>query len=320
MICFTSAPILRHFENELQCVIECNASDLTICRIKSQKVEERLHPVAFHASIINQHEINNEIDSKELLVIFSKSKQCRGYINGARHTINKYTDHEGLKPFANNKPLNHRQARWDLGLDGFDFQIFHYPGVKNGKPDTLSRCSVFRPEKGGEGYLPVKCILKPGKYIQNDFSENTKVIVSSVIIQGICPIFKLSNDLEMGIVKKAVHDLFLLEEYERACESHAVNSEVLVVITYKDNLHYHKGKIWLTCDKVRKKMVFENQYNTIVAGYMGMDKTLEMVNCNFYCLRMGEDIANYVRSSDDCLKNKASHHKRHGTLHPLEWS
>ena len=29
-------------------------------------------------------------------------------------------------------------------------------------------------------------------------------------------------------------------------------------------------------------MVFENEHDTMVAGHMGLDKTLEMINRNFY--------------------------------------
>ena len=53
-------------------------------------------------------------------------------------------------------------------MDGFEFQIIHRPEVKNGKTDALSRRSEFRPEKGGQGYEPVECVLKPGQWIQND--------------------------------------------------------------------------------------------------------------------------------------------------------
>ena len=112
-----------------------------------------------------------------------------------------------MKWFANNKPLNRRQARWALELDGFEFQILHRPGVKNGKPDALSRRTEFRPEKGGQGYQPIERVLKPGQWIQNDYSENTEVIVSSVMIQGICPVVKLSKDLEMEIVEKVADNL-----------------------------------------------------------------------------------------------------------------
>ena len=45
---FTFAPILRHFDPELQCIIEFNASDFAIGAILSQEIEGRLHLVVFH--------------------------------------------------------------------------------------------------------------------------------------------------------------------------------------------------------------------------------------------------------------------------------
>ena len=140
----------------------------------------------------------------------------------------------------------------------------------------MSRRSEFRPEKGGQGYQPIERVLKPGQWIQNDYSENTEVIVSSVMIQGIRPIVKLSKDLEMDIVEKAAGDLIWQEEYEKARESHAVNGEVLSDTTYKNGMLYRKGKIWLPRDEALKKMVFENEHDTMVAGHMGMDKTLDV--------------------------------------------
>ena len=209
-------------------------------------------------------------------------KEWRWYLEGARHKINVYADHERLKWFANNKPLNRRQARWALKLVGFEFQIIHRPGVKNGKPDALSRRSEFRPEKGGQGYQPVERVIKHGQRIQNDYSENTELIVLSVMIQGSRPVVKLSKDLDMEIVEKAADDLIWQNEYEKACESHAVNSEVLADTTYEDGMLYRKGKIWLTRNEALKKMVFENEYDTMDAGHMGMNNILEMINRNFY--------------------------------------
>ena len=51
-----------------------------------------------------------------------------------------------------------------------------------------------------------------------------------------------------------------------------------------------------------------------------MDKTVEMADRNFYWLEMAKDIEVFVRSCEECQKNKAPRHKRHGTLHPLELS
>src|SRR5436853_769558 len=167
---FTSAPILRHFDPQLQCIIECDASDFAIGGVLSQEVEGRLHPIAFHSRKMNKHEINYEIHDKELLAITSSFKEWRRYLEGAKHKISVFTDHRGLEWFAANKPLNRRQARWALELDGYDFNIIHRPGAKNGKPDALSRRAEHRPEKGGQDYQPESTCSNRG----NGFLVTTK--------------------------------------------------------------------------------------------------------------------------------------------------
>ena len=64
----------------------------------------------------------------------------------------------------------------------------------------------------------------------------------------------------------------------------------------------------------------EAEHDSQVVGHMGMDKTIEMVYRNFYWPEMAQDIEDYIRSCEDCQKNNAPRHKRHGTLHPLELS
>ena len=64
----------------------------------------------------------------------------------------------------------------------------------------------------------------------------------------------------------------------------------------------------------------ESEHDSQVAGHMGMDKTMEMIDRNFYWPEMVKDIEDFVRSCEDCQKNKAPRHRRHGTLHPLELS
>ena len=61
---FTSAPILRHYDPELPCIIECDGSDFAIGAVLSQEFEGRLHPVAFHSRKMNKHENNYEIHDK----------------------------------------------------------------------------------------------------------------------------------------------------------------------------------------------------------------------------------------------------------------
>ena len=122
---FTSAPILVHYDPDLPIVVEYDASDFAIGAILSQKVNDKWHPVAFYSRKMNKAEINYEIHDKELLAVTAAFKEWRRYLEGAKHQITVYTDHRGLEWFANNRPINRRQARWALELDGYDFVIVY---------------------------------------------------------------------------------------------------------------------------------------------------------------------------------------------------
>src|SRR6202035_3664567 len=66
-------------------------------------------------------------------------EEWRHYLEGARHTVEIWTDHKNLEYFRTAQKLNRRQARWSLVLARFDFSLHHRPGKSMGKPDALSR-------------------------------------------------------------------------------------------------------------------------------------------------------------------------------------
>ena len=94
-------------------------------------------------------EINYEIHDKELLAIVDGFKHWRRSCEGTEHQVQVFSDHQNLEYFTTTKVLNRRQARWAQELAGINFRIYYRPGSQNGKPDTLSWRSEYRPEKGG---------------------------------------------------------------------------------------------------------------------------------------------------------------------------
>ena len=131
---------------------------------------------------MNKHEINYEIHDKELLAITAAFKEWRRYLEGARHKISVNTDYPGLEWFTQHKPLNRRQARWALELDGFDFHIIFQPRAENTKPDALSRRAEHRPKNGVHDYQPVEHVLKPGQWVPGNYGQ---IVLSSVQFQGL---------------------------------------------------------------------------------------------------------------------------------------
>ena len=131
---------------------------------------------------------------------------------------------------------------------------------------------------------------------------------------------KMSKWLEEEIVSKAKSDPIWQELYDKAAEDGALEGRLTALVTYKNGMLFPKGKVWIPSDPSLRKLIMESEHDSRVAGHMGMDKTMELVDRNFYWPEMAKDIEDYVRSCEDCQRNKASRHKRHGALHPLELS
>jgi hypothetical protein len=150
--CFTTAPILTHFDPQQECIVETDASDFALGATLSQiSYDKKLHPNAFHCRMFSPAEINYEIYDKELLTIVDSFKVWRRYLEGLLYTVQVFTDHKNLEYFMTTKVLNQRQACWAQELASVDFKILYRKGTSNGKPDALLRCPEYCPEKGGGG-------------------------------------------------------------------------------------------------------------------------------------------------------------------------
>jgi len=72
---FTSAPVLRHFDPDLETLVKTEASDYVTSGICSQKHLEHgklvLHPVVFISEKMRPAECNYGIGDKELLAIIN---------------------------------------------------------------------------------------------------------------------------------------------------------------------------------------------------------------------------------------------------------
>ena len=110
------------------------------------------------------------------------------------------------------------------------------------------------------------------------------------------------------------------ERYNKAAVDGALKGYITVLDIYKNGMLFHKGKVWIPSDPSLRKLIMESEHDCRMAGQMGMDKTIELVDRKFYGPEMANVIEDYVCSCEDCQchMNKASLHKRHGVLHPLE--
>ena len=204
-----------------------------------------------------------------------------------------------------------------MELDGFDFQIIYRPGTQHNKPDALSRGAEHRPERVRQDYQPIEYVLKPGQWVIGNYGE---VIMVSVQFAELRPVVKISKWLEEEIVYKAADDSIKQGLYDKLVENKALVGRISTLVTYKDGILFRKDKVWIPNDPSLRMKIMEAEHDSQVAGHMGIDKSIEIVDRNFYWPVMAKDIEDYFRSCEDCQKNTALRHNRHGTLHPLELS
>ena len=150
---FTQAPVLRHFDPALPCMVISDASDAARAAILLQPQEDAVngaqpqthwHPVAYYSLSFKGPELRYEIHDKELLAIVDAFKVWRHYLEGARHTVRVITDHNNLKYFMTTKVLNGRQARWAEKLAAYDFQIEYKKGESNPADGPSRRPDYFK--------------------------------------------------------------------------------------------------------------------------------------------------------------------------------
>jgi RNase H-like domain found in reverse transcriptase len=94
---FTTAPILRHFDEFKPVILEADASDLAFGAVVSQYGDDGLlHPVAYHSRKFGPAELNYEIYDKELLTIVDSLEHYRHMFEGLGQQITIYSDHHNL--------------------------------------------------------------------------------------------------------------------------------------------------------------------------------------------------------------------------------
>jgi hypothetical protein len=291
---FTEAPILRHFDPTLPIILESDASDYAIAAIISQPHPEtgEIHPVAFHARSMGSAELNYDIYDKEMLAIVESFKQWRAYLEGARHTVQVYTDHNNLQFFTTTKKLSRRQARWSEYLSGFDFIINYRPGRLGGKPDALTRRSDVYPKKEAE----------------NRNGHNEKIFLPP---ERLCASLILNDDLVLNKIRKAKKDNY----YQKGNE--IANSNDPGPFLVEDGLLLREGLIYVPEEDQIRLLVLKNHHDHKLRGHPGINKTIKLIRRTCFWPKMHRDVKQYVNSCEGCQRAKAVRQKPFGLLKPL---
>jgi len=188
------------------------------------------------------------------------------------------------------------------------------PGTQNGKPDALSRWLKYRPLKGGGSAeenenKPIYCLLRPDQLVTVDGAQ---VVLSSLSVQTI-PKVVFHQSLLEEVFSYGQDDPEWMVEYEKAMSKSPSDH-----MEYVDGSLYYKEHLYIPDSLKLKRTIVSKEHDTLVAGHIGQDKTVELVRRNFFWPQMNSWIHDYIGSCEDCQKDKVIRHTRYGLLQPLE--
>ena len=294
---FTQAPVLRHYDSEDPIVLECDASDYAIAGIISQYDREgELRPIAFYGRTMIPAELNYDIYDKELLAIVESFRLWRQYLEGAKYTIQVFTDHNNLQYFTTTKQLSRRQARWSERLANFDFIITYRPGRLGAKPDAITR----RPD------------VYPKKEFQNDVNSiNKRILIPPEQLRAVVQV----NDSKLlKRVHKAIKRLGLDAEGQRYAELLEKGNKEFS--KYKD-LIIRNGRVYVPNLGSLRMQFLQSRHDHKLVGHPGIRKTKEILMRDVYWKGITRDVEDFVKACQTCRRAKSVRQSPYGYLKTL---
>ena len=297
----TVAPVLVLPDPKLPFVVHTDASGYAVGAVLQQDQGRGLQPIAFLSKKMLDAETRYPVHEQELLAIIHALGTWRHYLSGNKFTVR--TDHKSLKYFMTQPQLSGRQSRWKDIIANFDFDIEYVDGKSNVVADGLSRrldhqtssqllnLSVF---SGG--------VSEPFKNIR-PFSSSPSSNSSSRL--------NAATSILLDIHTAYANDA----EYIRLLKKRHLPTDPLKVI--RSYLYYGDNRLYIPNDLALKTKILHECHDSVLAGHLGTDKTIEQVKRRFYWPNMDKEIEAYVTSCDLCQRNKPSQRATMGLMQPL---
>ncbi|KAF8757571.1 hypothetical protein RHS01_03655 [Rhizoctonia solani] len=282
----TKSPVLIHSNPGLPYYLETNASGVAMGAILSQRgSDNQLHPIAYMSKSFSGAEANYDTHDKELLAIIKALEERRIFLEATDKPIQVFTDHRNLEYWMQARTFNHRHAQWRIFLSDFNFEIHYCPGKQSGKPDALSRRSDYinapqEPE-----------IMLPSEVFANTSEAELEIVTE---IRG-----KLKDDPSLEPIIQ-----FLTEDADNAPPS---IRKAYWDYDWEEDLLWYRGKLVVPDLELIKEQLLKEFHNSPLAGHPGQQRTLELLNRNYWWPGMKSSAKEWVECCPICQANRRAH-------------
>ena len=309
----STAPVLAHPNFSRPFIIDTDASDTGIGAVLSQIDDNGMERVvAYGSRVLSKPERRYCVTRRELLAVVFFTRQFRPYLAGHHFTLR--TDHGSLTWLRNFKEPEGQLARWLERLQEFDFDTVHRRGRKHTNADALSR-------------LPcTQC----GR-------ENHSTAPALVAVTGILPSERRSLD-ELRQLQLADATVGLVLQSKEADKKPAPDKvkalspasrrlfQLWNQLVVKDGLLWrwyersvdHERTLQLVVPLALQEEVLKDLHKGVLAGHLGMDKTLARLKERFYSPGHYNDVENWCRNCAKCAMRKTPAPKARAPLQSIK--
>jgi hypothetical protein len=289
---FTDQPILLMFDPEKPITVETDASDAALGACLSQPGPSgKLQPVAYHSRKMTGPELRYDVGDKELLAIVDAYKAWRVYLEGPKHQVTVYTDHENLQRFTTTKQLVRKQIRWAEELSSFNCKIVYRKGSENARADALSRRTDYMKGVPKEHHA----ILKENE----DGSLGINRLAATTIAWQATFHDQLRTALLTDPTAQAVRKQDPLDvEWED-----------------EDGELLFRGLVYVPT--ALRTELLRLHHDIPTAGHPGEGKMNDILGKQYYFPGMRKAVEDYLRRCITCRRSKHDRHKPYGLLQPL---
>jgi hypothetical protein len=151
-----------------------------------------------------------------------------------------------------------------------DFEIYYRKGTSNGKPDTLSRCPEYHPEKGGGRYQPIQTVLNKKHFgtisAISTGGEGIVFCCSAVQLAYLATsVLKWIKEFEQEIWEVGQQDVAYYQALEELSSSAQRTEGKDRILELQDGLLYYKGLLWVP--ENTQNAILYTEHNSPVAGH-----------------------------------------------------
>jgi transposase InsO family protein len=307
----TTAPVLRHYNADYECMIETDASDGVIAGIFSQlHPDGEWHPVAYFSKTMAPAECNYEIHDKEMLAIVKSLDEWRPELQGTHSRIKIYTDHRALEYFMTTKRLTARQARWAEALSQYYFLIMYRAGKENAQADALTiRDEEIEAQNGVKDEYRTRAFLSQDQVDARVLQDLGINAIEEELLTEIAP---LDESLELtDRILQANRESPSLDALR--AQASAESGE----FTLEEGLLLYSGRLVLPAGSVLVTDLIKEAHTQVSTAHPGRDKTYHLLRPRYYWPRMKADIDQYIRNCHTCQRAHVWRDRAPGYLHPL---